>query len=216
MMDTSTSLPPFVTPTLTSLPDSSISPTFSNIMDQPITCFFPSQSTKGEQSITDGSQDGDDVMISLADIQFDPEEDNILYHMIMYEKENLNFKVEDLRNEMTKEVVKLDQNYSNIHTKIDIIADVVTKVFDFYNSLVTKVELKSAYHSKVFAKLEELLGSLKESLSRIIVSPSSSISQESLSTLFSSLENNLKVEIAPLLRMVNLMPTNAPHVSQVV
>ena len=51
LIDTSTSLPPFHTPTSTSLPDSTISPTYNNILNQPITSLFPSQSTEGEKSI---------------------------------------------------------------------------------------------------------------------------------------------------------------------
>lgn len=96
-------------------------------------------------------------------------------------KEGVNRKVEEIQLEMSKEVVKLDQNYSNLHTKVDVIADAVTKVLESFNSLCTKVDSKLESDSKVFAKLEELLRSLKESLSKLEVSPSSSISQEFLS-----------------------------------
>ena len=63
-----------------------------------------------------------------------------------------------------------------------------------------------------FAKMEELLGSLKVLVSQITVSPSSSISLESISRLFSSLESNLKAKLAPILKLANLMPLDAPPV----
>lgn len=47
VMDISTSFPRFISPSPTSLPASNISSTFSNIMDQPITSLFPSQSSDG-------------------------------------------------------------------------------------------------------------------------------------------------------------------------
>ncbi|CAI9295456.1 unnamed protein product [Lactuca saligna] len=93
----------------------------------------------------------------------------------------------------------LSHNYSNLHTNIDIIVDDVKKVVDFNNSLLNKVDTKSNFDSKVFANLEELLGSLKGSLSKLEVSPSSSISQESFSKFLSTFETNLKAEVAPLL-----------------
>ena len=61
---------------------------------------------------------------------------------------------------MTQEVARVDQNYSTLCTKADIVADVVIKFFEFYNSLVTKVDLKSESDSTHFDKLEELMGSV--------------------------------------------------------
>ena len=40
-------------------------------------------------------------------------------------KEDVNLKFEEIHTEMSKEIVKLDQNYSNLHSKVDIIVDVV-------------------------------------------------------------------------------------------
>lgn len=68
IIDTSTSLPTFITHTPRSLPASSISPIFSNIMDQPITSCFSFTINRRRKSIPDDSQDDDDVMISFADI----------------------------------------------------------------------------------------------------------------------------------------------------
>lgn len=40
-------------------------------------------------------------------------------------KEDVNLKFEEIHTEMSKEIVKLDQNYSNLHSKVDIIVDAV-------------------------------------------------------------------------------------------
>ncbi|CAI9304188.1 unnamed protein product [Lactuca saligna] len=92
-------------------------------------------------------------------------------------------QTEAIKIDMSNEIAKLDQNYSTLHYKVDVIVDVVTKDVEFYNCLNIEVDSKTAYDSKVFAKLEEFLGSLKESLSKINVSPSSSVSMESLSKI---------------------------------
>lgn len=70
---------------------------------------------------------------------------------------------------MSKEIVKLDHNYSDIYTKVDVISDAITKVLEHFNSFCTQVDTKNEYDSKVFTKLKELLGSLMESLSKLDV-----------------------------------------------
>ncbi|CAI9281406.1 unnamed protein product [Lactuca saligna] len=143
--------------------------------------------SKHEKSIHDDNPKDDDLMVSFVEIQFDPEEENIPDHMLMTVKkvkEDVNFKVEEIHTKMTKEVFKLDKNYSNLHTKVDIIDDAVKKVVEFYNSLITKVDTNLESDSKFVANLEELLGSLKESLSKLDVSPSYSISQSLFQSCF--------------------------------
>ncbi|CAH1430022.1 unnamed protein product [Lactuca virosa] len=85
LIDTSTTLPSFHTPIPTSLPASTVSPTYTNIMNKPITSLLSSQSTEGEKIIPeeDHVDVDDDVMVSFAEIQFDPEEDNIPNHILM-------------------------------------------------------------------------------------------------------------------------------------
>ncbi|CAI9290567.1 unnamed protein product [Lactuca saligna] len=212
-MDTSTLLPPFVSPISTSLPASTISPTFSNIMNQPITSLFPSQSTEGSKSIPDDNTKDDDVMVSFPDIQFDPEEENIPDYMLMsdvmlkaqelrlkalMEQEDVNLKLEEICFQMPKEVVNRDHSYSTLNTIVDIVVAVVTKVVEFHDSPHTKIVAKSEFDSKSFAKLEELVGSLKELFLKLGSSLQSSISQESLSKIFSSLDSSLKANLDPL------------------
>ena len=87
ILDTSISLPPFITPTPTSLPASSTSPIYHNILNQPITSLFPYQSTEGTKSTPYFDQDDNDIMVSFADIQFDSKEDNFPDHMLMSGKQ---------------------------------------------------------------------------------------------------------------------------------
>lgn len=73
IIDTSTSLPPFISLTHTLLPTSTLSPKFSNIMDQHLK--------------TEVDQEDDDFMVSFGDIQFVPEEENIPDHLLMSGKQ---------------------------------------------------------------------------------------------------------------------------------
>lgn len=94
-------------------------------------------------------------------------------------QEDVNLKIEELRQEMMKEIAKADQNYYNLHTKVDIITDAVTKLVEYHTSL----------NSKEFVHLQSVLAEVKEMISKLAIPPTSTISQESISLLFSSLES---------------------------
>ena len=70
---TDTSLPPFVSiiSTITH------SPTFDQVINQPINSLFSSQSTNPEKVNHDEEPNDDDVMVSFANIHFDQEKENI-------------------------------------------------------------------------------------------------------------------------------------------
>lgn len=52
----------------------------------------------------------------------------------------MNLKIEEIRSEMAKEVLKIDHNYSTLNTKVYIIAEAMMKVVGLYNSLLPKVD----------------------------------------------------------------------------
>ncbi|CAI9304103.1 unnamed protein product [Lactuca saligna] len=85
MIDTSTTLPPFASTLIITH-----SPTFDNILDQPITSLFSSQSTdppvtlEDEQIPTDGEENEFDG--TFDDIQYDLEEENIPDNRILIGK----------------------------------------------------------------------------------------------------------------------------------
>ncbi|CAI9290379.1 unnamed protein product [Lactuca saligna] len=56
-------------------------------MQQPITSFFPSQSTKGPKIVNGDKTNDGKFMGSFAEIEFDPEEENIPNHMLMSGKQ---------------------------------------------------------------------------------------------------------------------------------
>ncbi|CAI9260100.1 unnamed protein product [Lactuca saligna] len=191
-------------------------------MIQPTTSLFSSQLTVSEKSVLEENPGEDDVMVSFVDIEFDPKEDNIPDHMPMIEVDmmlksqdhrlrlvmtNMERQQEDLlklhANNFEYEIKKL--HYVAKERKLDVVIEAIWKLVENFTSFSNK-------DLQVLTKTDKFLARLKESISKLDSSPKSSISQESLSKIFSSLESNMKSELAHLLKIVNLMPTNAPHV----
>ncbi|CAI9290473.1 unnamed protein product [Lactuca saligna] len=87
LVDKLVSLPPFILPTSTKSPTSTHAPTFDNIMSQPITSLFPSQSTECPKTVND-DETGDGGFVGSFDvIEFDPNEEDIPDHMLMSGKQ---------------------------------------------------------------------------------------------------------------------------------
>ena len=76
-VNTLVSLPSFIIPTV---PISS-SPTVTHIINQPITSLFSSQSTDPPKFIDDTDTDDGGFGGTFADLEFDPEEEDIPDHM---------------------------------------------------------------------------------------------------------------------------------------
>ncbi|CAI9263245.1 unnamed protein product [Lactuca saligna] len=131
-------------------------------------------------------------------------------------QEFVNAKVEYLKSEMLKEISKIEQSHSSLEGNIDIVVEAIKKLVEYYTSFASKSDVKTDSDSNVLDKLAEFLGSLKESLLKIATSHCISVSQDSLSQMFSSFETIIKDKLAPLLKLVNLMPTNSPTVKMVV
>lgn len=81
-IDVTTSLPPFHS----TISTATQSPTFDSIMQQPITSLLPSQSIKEPKIVNDDETDDGAYTGLFADIEFDPEEENIPDHMLMFGK----------------------------------------------------------------------------------------------------------------------------------
>ena len=71
----------------------------------------------------------------------------------------------DLKEEMEKEVEKLEKSHYVLHGKVDIVADAIGKLVEYNFSYSTKLDLKTESDSKVFEKPEEFLSNIKESIS---------------------------------------------------
>lgn len=103
----------------------------------------------------------------------------------------------------------------SLNGKVDIIIDAIKNLVEYYTLFSTMLDAKKKTDLKVFEKMEEFFGSLKESMLKIDLSQQYSISHESISNMIFSLEMNLKEKLAPLLKLVHLMPTDALFVKQV-
>lgn len=114
---------------------------------------------------------------------------------------------------MIYEVEKVDRNYSSLHTKVDIVVEVIMKLVEYHTSLLNIVDVMSKSDSKAFVHLQGLLEDLKELIFKLAIPPSSSVSLDSVSQMPSSLESHLKADLDPFLTFVKLLPTAAPHVS---
>ena len=65
----------------------------------------------------------------VKDLRAVAKERNILFVVVVKKvKGDVNLKIEEIRQEMTKEVAKVDHSYLNLHTEVDIVANVVMKL----------------------------------------------------------------------------------------
>lgn len=78
----------------------------------------------------------------------------LLVEAIKRVQEVVNLKLEEICFEMAKEVVKLDNDYSTLNMKVDIVVAAITKLVELYKSLLTKIDTNSDDDSKSFAILE--------------------------------------------------------------
>ena len=46
-------------------------------------------------------------------------------------KESVDQKMTELKSEMAKEVEKMEQNYTLLHRKVDVVDSTITKLFEF-------------------------------------------------------------------------------------
>ncbi|CAI9264910.1 unnamed protein product [Lactuca saligna] len=105
-------------------------------MHESITTLFSSQSTEAERMIHVEEPDDDEIMVSFVDRQFDPEEENVPDNLIMSVtklKEYVDLKFDELKPKLSKEVQKMENNYTLFHSKVDVITTAITKLVEFNN-----------------------------------------------------------------------------------
>ncbi|CAH1422081.1 unnamed protein product [Lactuca virosa] len=108
--------------------------------------------------------DSEHSEIHIYDIGFgSPQRDSPIKKL----EESVNLTVAELKPEMTKEVEKIEKNYSVLHGKVDVVADSITKLVEYNTSYSTKLNAKTEHDSKVFNKLEEFLSSIKDTLLQV-------------------------------------------------
>lgn len=55
----------------------------------------------------------------------------------------VNLKVQELKSKISKEVEKIERNYSNLNCKVDVILDSIAKLVEYNTSYSTKLDVKS-------------------------------------------------------------------------
>ncbi|CAI9268870.1 unnamed protein product [Lactuca saligna] len=163
---TSTTLPQISSPLTTSVPVSTISPTYSTIMHEPITTLFSSQSTEAEIMIHEEEPNDDEIMdlvegiehkqferLALHSKSFDyeihkfrngtKERHELFVEQVTKVKEFVDLNVVEFKSELSKEVQKMEQNYTLLHSKVDVIVTAITKLVEFNTEYSNKLEAKS-------------------------------------------------------------------------
>ncbi|CAI9281660.1 unnamed protein product [Lactuca saligna] len=114
IVSTLVSLPTFIIPTH---PISS-SPTFTPILNQPFTSLFSSQSTDPPKSVDDTDNDDGGFRGTFDELQFDPEEEDILDHMFMSGKQ---FKILNKNlNSIIQSQAEVGRNNSLSSIEVDV------------------------------------------------------------------------------------------------
>ncbi|CAI9272473.1 unnamed protein product [Lactuca saligna] len=108
------------------------------------------------------------------------------------------------------------EQVKKVEDSVDAIVEAIKKLVEYNTLFSTKLEATTKTDSKVFEKMEEFLGSLKEYFSKLDLSQQSAVSQESISKLISSIESNIKTKIEPIMMLVLLLPTNSLAMKHVV
>ncbi|CAI9283130.1 unnamed protein product [Lactuca saligna] len=92
------------------------------------------------------------------------------------------------------------------------------KIVELKLEMAKEVDKIEEYYYVLHGKVDVLvyaIVNIMESILKVALSNQSFASQESISKLISSIEANLKAEISPILKLVLLLPTNAPPTKQV-
>ncbi|CAI9259246.1 unnamed protein product [Lactuca saligna] len=100
-------------------------------------------------------------------------------------QEDVILKIQELREDLIKEVATLDHNYSTLHNKVDV---------------------------KSFRNVEHLLQELKDIVSKSDFSKSSVVSPEKFTEKCHMLQSTIQKELAPLEKFINFIPTNPPPI----
>ncbi|CAH1441056.1 unnamed protein product [Lactuca virosa] len=71
------------------------------------------------------------------------ERHDIFFEQVKKVKESVDLKVVNLKSEMSKEVQKMEQNYTFLHRKVDVITTTITKLVALNTEHSNKLEAKS-------------------------------------------------------------------------
>ncbi|CAI9299405.1 unnamed protein product [Lactuca saligna] len=127
-------------------------------------------------------------------------------------REDVNYKIQELRQDIEKEIANVRTEFACLIKKVDIICDVVPRFAKLYESMSPQIAQLSTTENKNFMEVFTMLKELK-TLSSTLAS-SSLLSYEDLINKFSKFEALLVQQPTPLSRISTLLPTtDAPPAS---
>ncbi|CAI9293826.1 unnamed protein product [Lactuca saligna] len=97
-------------------------------------------------------------------------------------REDINLKLQELHDDMVREVTVVQNDYATLHKKVDIICDAVTEYFTLYESMSPQITQLSTTDNQQFGEVISMLIDLKESVLNPVTS--SIITPEFLSQNF--------------------------------
>ncbi|CAI9276580.1 unnamed protein product [Lactuca saligna] len=86
-------------------------------------------------------------------------------------REDVNSKIQELHEEMNKEIISVQHDYASLHQKVDIICDAVTKFVKMYEGLSPQIAQISKSEAENFEGVMKLLKELKEISIKPVSSP---------------------------------------------
>lgn len=129
-------------------------------------------------------------------------------------KASVDLKIKEFSDFFANEVRKLDNFYVLMNKKVDLLMGATTRLVEditaFNNDYSGDLKSKFEEDGKTFEKVDKSLSDFQETLSKVALSSQSSISQEYISAMISSIESRFKTELVPIPNLVLCLPTNVP------
>ncbi|CAI9281121.1 unnamed protein product [Lactuca saligna] len=125
-------------------------------------------------------------------------------------REDVNFKLQELREDMEKEIEVVQRDYASLNQQVDVIVEVLATFVKLYEAESPQLSQLSTTESTSFVKINNHFKELKALISKSISSPL--ITAEFLSQEFTHSKAILQKQVAHLSRISNILPTDAPPV----
>lgn len=141
-------------------------------------------------------------------------------NMVTDSKESIELKIKDLVDLVSKDIMKLDKFCIEIQQNVDVLLGatrtLIEDIHAFNKYYVEEWKLKKESDGKVFTNTDNSLTSFHDRLLKFDIPSMTSISQEKISFMVSSVESYFKTQLALILVLVLRLPTNVPRPSMLV
>ncbi|CAI9281327.1 unnamed protein product [Lactuca saligna] len=141
-------------------------------------------------------------------------------NMVTDSKESIELKIKDFVDLVSKDIMKLDKFGIGIQQNVDVLLGATRTLIEdiraFNKHYVEEWKLMKELDGKVFTNIDNALTSFHDRLPKFDIPSMTSISQEQISSMVSSMESCFKTQLAPILVLVLRLPTNVPRPSMLV